>query len=128
MVLMFWEFSLRVFLAGLLAGEFYLFLLRSRPAWLRIGYFVLLAAGWTLVYYLVEPPTANRATYPQTFAWYLGIVHTVPVAVFGVGIELASKLRSRYAPHVALGILALVIGLFWPSFALLMHCGLLECF
>lgn len=128
MVLMFWEFSLRVLLAGLVAGELYLLLLRDRPAWLRIAYFVLLAAGWTIVYYLVEAPTANRATYPQTFAWYLVIVHTTPVVVFAVGLELASKLKSLYGPHLALAALALAIALAWPSFALMMHCGMLECF
>jgi hypothetical protein len=128
MVLMFWEFSVRVLLAGLVAGELYLMLLRGRAGWLRIAYFVLLAAGWTIVYYLVVSPTANRLTYPETFAWYLVIVHTTPVAAFGVGLELASKLRSRQAPHIALAILTLAIALAWPSFALVLHCGLLECF
>ena len=128
MVLMFWEFSVRVFLAGLVAGEFYLLLLRGRPAWLRIAYFVLLAAGWTIVYYLVEPPTANRAANPRLFAWYLICVHTVPVVFFAVGLELAARLKSRYLPHAALAILVLAIALAWPSFAMLTHCGLLECF
>jgi hypothetical protein len=128
MVLMFWEFSVRVFLAGLVAGEFYLLLLRGRPVWLRIAYFVLLAAGWTIIYYLVIPPTANRATSPQVFAWYLVYVHSVPVGFFAMGLELASLLRSRYLPHAALVVVALAIALAWPSFALLTHCRLLECF
>lgn len=128
MILMFWEFSVMVFLAGLVAGEFYLLLLRNRPLWLRIAYFVLLAAGWTIVYYLVEPPTANRTAYPHTFFRYLVFAHTTPVVLLAVGLECASTLTSRYAPHVGLAIVALVIGLFWPSFIVYLHCGMLECF
>jgi hypothetical protein len=126
-MLMVLDISAMVFLAGLVAGEFYLLLLRGRPVWLRVAYFVVLAAGWTLVYYLVEPPTANRATYPQLFAWYLIYVHTITVAAFATGLELASLLRSRYLPHVALVVLALAIALVWPTFVLLTHCRLLEC-
>ena len=128
MVLMFLDISALVFLAGLVAGEFYLLLLRGRPVWLRIAYFVLLAAGWIIVYYLFVPPTANRMAHPQIFAWYLTYVHTITVAVFATGLELASLLRSRYLPHAALAILTLAIALAWPSFVVLTHCRLLECF
>jgi hypothetical protein len=116
-----------VFLAGLMAGEFYLLLLRSRPVWLRVAYFVLLAAGWTIVYYLVEPPTANRSLYPQTYFWYLVWVHTITVAVFAIALVLAAKLEPRYLAHVMLALLALVIALVWPHFVLLSHCSFLEC-
>ena len=94
MMRMFLDVSALVFLAGLVAGEFYLLLLRNRPLWLRIAYFVLLAAGWTIVYYLVEPPTANRTAYPHTFFRYLVFAHTTPVVLLAVGLECASTLTG----------------------------------
>ena len=128
MLIMFLDMSILVFLAGLVAGEFYLWLVRGRPLWLRIAYFVLLAAGWTIVYYLLVPPTANRLDSPQLFAWYLIYVHTITVGLFAIGLEFTTQSRSRYWPHIWLAILALGIALAWPSFAVFTHCRLLECF
>ena len=128
MVLMFLDLSAWVLLAGLIAGELYLFLLRGRPIWLRIAYFVLLSVVWFARLQLFEQPTAAEMTYPKTFAAFLVLIVTVPVAAFALGIELASKLRPRYAPHLALAALALAIALAWPSFALILHCATLECF
>jgi hypothetical protein len=121
------DISAMVFLAGLVAGELYLLLLRDRPLGLRIAYFVLLAAGWTIVYYLIVPPTAERTLYPQTYAWYLIFVHTITVAVFGVCLLRAAKEESRYFPHVMLALLSFVIALVWPHFVALSHCSFLQC-
>jgi hypothetical protein len=95
---------------------------------LRIAYFVLLAVVWFVRYQVFEPPTAAEMTYPKTFAVYVVLISVLPVTIFAVGLEFASKRLSRYLPHVALAILSLAIALTWPSFALMLHCGLLECF
>jgi hypothetical protein len=128
MVVTFLDISALVLLAGLVAGELYLFLIRGRPIWLRIAYFLLLAAVWFAGYHLHEPTTVAQSMYPQKFAAWLLLVVSVPVAIFAIGMELASKLRPPYLPHVALAILAIAIALAWPSFALVLHCGFLECF
>jgi len=128
MVLMLLDLSAWVLLAGLVAGELYLFLIRDRPIWLRIGYFVLLGVIWFTRLQFFEDPTVAETMYPRTFAGFLLVISILPVTFFAIGIELASKLQSRYAPHVALAILTLAIALVWPSFALMLHCGLLECF
>jgi hypothetical protein len=128
MVLMLLDISAWVLLAGLVAGELYLFLIRSRPVGLRIAYFLLLVAVWFAGHYLFETPTAAQSVYPQRFAVYLLLAFSVPVAIFAIGMEFAAKLRPPYLPHVALAILALALALVWPSFALVVHCGLLECF
>ena len=122
------DISALVLLAGLVAGELYLFLLRRRPIWLRMAYFLLLVAVWLAGHYLLETPTAAQSAYPQRFAVFLLVVFSVPVAIFAIGMELASKLRPPYLPHVALAILASAIALAWPTFALVLHCGVLECF
>jgi len=128
MVLMLLDLSGWVLLAGIVAGELYLLLIRGRSAWLRMGYFVLLVVAWIAGDYLFVTPTAAQTVYPLTFAAWLLLVTLVPVAALAIGLELASKLKSRYLPHAALAILALAIALAWPSFALITHCGLLECF
>lgn len=128
MVITFLDISALVLLAGLVAGELYLFLIRGRPIWLRMAYFLLLVAVWFAGYHLHEPTTVAQSMYPQKFAVWLLLAVSVPVAAFAVGLEFASKLKSRYLPHAALAILALAVALAWPSFALLTHCGLLECF
>jgi hypothetical protein len=128
MVLTFLDISALVLLAGLIAGELYLFLIRGRPIWLRMAYFSLLVAVWFAGYHLHEPTTPAQSMYPLTFAMWLLLVVSVPVAAFAIGLEFASKLRPPWLPHVALAILALAIALVWPSFALILHCGMLECF
>jgi len=128
MVLMFLDLSAWVLLAGTIAGELYLFFIRGRSAWLRMAYFLLLAAAWIIGDYLLVTPTAAQIVYPRTFAVWLLLVVSVPVIALGVGLELASRLRSRYLPHVVLAIVALAIALAWPSFAVILHCGMLECF
>lgn len=127
-MLMFLDLSLWVLLAGLVAGELYLFLIRSRPIGLRIAYFLLLAAVWFVGYELHEPTSAAQNMYPKTFAAWLLLVVIVPVAAFAIGLELASKLKSRYLPHVLLAVIALVIAYVWPHLALVTHCVMLECF
>ncbi len=122
------DISAWILLAGLVAGELYLLLLRGRPIWLRMAYFALLAAVWFVRYQLFESPTVAESMYPKTFAVYLVLISVVPVTLFAIGLEFASKLTSRYLPHVVLASLALAIALIWPTFALMIHCGLLECF
>jgi hypothetical protein len=128
MVIAFLDISALVLLAGVVAGELYLFIIRGRPIWLRIGYFLLLIAVWFVGYHLHEPTTVAQSMYPKTFEAWLLLVVSVPVAVFAIGLELASKLRSRFLPHGALAMLALAIALVWPSLFLVTHCVLLECF
>jgi hypothetical protein len=122
------ELSAWILLAGLVAGELYLFLIRGRAIRLRIAYFLFLAAVWFAGYELHEPTTVAQSMYPKTFSVWLLLAVSVPVAAFALGLELASKRSSRYLPHVALAILALAIAYVWPHFALMTHCVMLECF
>ena len=122
------EISARLFLAGLVAGEIYLLVVRSQPAWMRIAYFAFLLAIWIAADYLVVEPTAGQVAYPLRFAISMVLTFSVTIAIFAAGLELAVKLKPRYMPHVALVIFMLALAFFWPTFAVTIHCGLVECF